>query len=74
MELRCVCLDQKFADLLRYARQHGITSVGELCTATGCGTKCGMCRPHLEELLKTGRITIAGVAFDFPDPDRARPA
>jgi hypothetical protein len=27
-----------------------------LCTYTGCSTNCGMCKPYIIEMLKTGRI------------------
>ena len=69
MELRCVCKDLKLVDLLRIARKHGITSAAELGALTGAGTKCGMCREMLDELLTTGKVRIGDQLFAFPEPD-----
>jgi bacterioferritin-associated ferredoxin len=67
MELRCVCKDLKLIELLRLARKHGITSADELGALTGAGTKCGMCKPMLDELLQTGKVRIGDQLFAFPD-------
>lgn len=69
MQLKCVCLDRRFADLLRIARARGLTSADQLAFVTGVGTKCGMCRPLIDELIKTGKVTIGGVELPFPEPE-----
>lgn len=71
MQLRCVCLDLKFMDLLRIARQRGITSVDELSRQTKCSTKCGSCRPLLAELLRDNQVTLCGTVIPFPKVQRS---
>lgn len=66
MELRCVCLDLKFMDLLRYARQNDISCVNELSEQTQCSTKCGSCRPLLAELLRDNQVTLCGKVIPYP--------
>ena len=51
---RCICRNTSFADLLAPARA-GSWSLNELVCQTGCGGQCGLCRPYLREMLRTGR-------------------
>jgi bacterioferritin-associated ferredoxin len=50
---RCICRDTSFADLLPRARQNSWT-LADLMRETGCGAQCGLCRPYLREMLRTG--------------------
>lgn len=81
MMTRCECMDLPFLGLLSYARKHGITNIEDLIKATRCCTGCGTCRPHLEELLKTGKLRVGDrlielpridVPLNLPPPDEAR--
>ncbi len=51
---RCICQGREFADLLPLARQHN-WDLAALMEHTGCGAQCGLCRPYLRRMLKTGR-------------------
>jgi bacterioferritin-associated ferredoxin len=42
-----------FAKLLPLAREHGWT-LQDVMRETGCGDGCGLCRPYLRRMLKTG--------------------
>lgn len=61
---RCVCLQRDFAELHLLAQVHG-WDVDALASATGCSTRCGLCRPYLREMLRSGttvfeRIIVEG--------------
>jgi NAD(P)H-nitrite reductase large subunit len=66
MMTRCECWQLSFVYLLAYARRHGIHTLEELSAATGAGTKCGTCRPYLEELLRTGKLRVGDQLIDLP--------
>lgn len=50
---RCVCKQRDFAELLLLAQVKG-WDLDDLAAATGCGTRCGLCRPYLGEMLRSG--------------------
>jgi bacterioferritin-associated ferredoxin len=50
---RCICRDRNFADLLPLARRHS-WSLMDLMHETGCGAQCGLCKPYLRRMLRTG--------------------
>jgi bacterioferritin-associated ferredoxin len=50
---RCICRDMRFADLLPLAR-HNSWTLADLMRETGCGAQCGLCRPYLRRMLRTG--------------------
>jgi|KBSSwiStaDraftv2_1062776.scaffolds.fasta_scaffold16772_2 bacterioferritin-associated ferredoxin len=54
---RCVCLNRRFADLLREAGAGGV-SLADLMRETGCGAQCGLCRPYLRRMLATGETVF----------------
>lgn len=61
---RCVCLQREFAELLLLSQLHR-WGLEELARATGCSTRCGLCRPYLRRMLLTGetvfdRILVEG--------------
>lgn len=62
---RCVCQNITFAELKEIALRLG-NDLESLLSETGCGEGCGMCRPYIEQMLKTGEI-------EFPVIRRPRP-
>jgi bacterioferritin-associated ferredoxin len=54
MVTHCICARRSFADVLVQARQSGWSTLADLERATGCGARCGLCRPYLEATLETG--------------------
>jgi bacterioferritin-associated ferredoxin len=50
---RCVCRNVEFSELLPRAREAG-WSLNDLVRETGCGGQCGLCRPYLSRMLRTG--------------------
>ena len=50
---RCVCRQASFDRLLPLARERG-WNLGDVMRETGCGDQCGLCRPYLAEMLRTG--------------------
>jgi bacterioferritin-associated ferredoxin len=51
---RCICRGVEFTTLLPLARASEWTLDG-LVRETGCGGQCGLCRPYLREMLRTGQ-------------------
>ena len=54
---RCVCRQAAFDSLAPLARARGWL-LEDLIRETGCGGQCGLCRPYLREMLKTGRTVF----------------
>lgn len=54
----CVCYGQTFRELKALAELCEFTTVEEITTATGCGSGCGLCRPYLARMLRTGETEI----------------
>lgn len=54
---RCICYDISFAELKAIADRTG-ADLETLSAKTGCCTGCGMCRPYVELMLKTGRTSF----------------
>ena len=50
---RCVCMRMPFAALLPLARGEG-WDLADIMHETGCGDQCGLCRPYLRRMLRTG--------------------
>jgi bacterioferritin-associated ferredoxin len=49
----CVCRATPFHELLPRATASG-WDLAELVRQTGCGAQCGLCRPYLSRMLRTG--------------------
>ncbi|HEV7213802.1 MAG TPA: hypothetical protein VGP33_01660 [Chloroflexota bacterium] len=54
MVTHCICARQSFAEVLLLARRAGWCTTDEVEQATGCGARCGRCRPYLQATLTTG--------------------
>jgi bacterioferritin-associated ferredoxin len=54
---RCICRNVAFDDLLPRARAANWT-LTDLIAETGCGGQCGLCRPYLREMLRTGQTAF----------------
>ena len=50
---RCICRNVQFSELLPRARAAG-WSLPDLIRETGCGGQCGLCRPYISRMLRTG--------------------
>ena len=53
----CICRSTAFEDLLPRARAHGWT-LDDIMRETGCGAGCGLCRPYLRRMLRTGETVF----------------
>lgn len=54
---RCICRNTDFAVLLPLARERE-WDLSELMRETGCGAQCGLCRPYLRRMLRTGETAF----------------
>lgn len=52
---KCICHDKSFAEVEKYAQQHGFSSVSELQDDNFCSNSCGLCEPYVEIVLKEGQ-------------------
>ena len=50
---QCVCKATPFRELRGLATASG-WDLAELILQTGCGAQCGLCRPYLSRMLRTG--------------------
>ena len=50
---QCVCKATPFRELLALAMASG-WDLADLVRQTGCGAQCGLCRPYLSRMLRTG--------------------
>lgn len=50
----CICQATPFEELLRRATAAG-WELEDLMRETGCGARCGLCRPYLRRMLRTGQ-------------------
>jgi len=53
----CVCRGMAFGRLLPLARRER-WDLDALVAATGCGARCGLCRPYLARMLETGETVF----------------
>jgi bacterioferritin-associated ferredoxin len=60
---RCICKATSFEDLLPIARAHD-WHLGDLMRETGCGAQCGLCRPYLRRMLRTGETEFYELLSD----------
>ncbi|HRP09216.1 MAG TPA: hypothetical protein PLL69_12090 [Gemmatimonadales bacterium] len=65
---RCICRGMPFADLLELARASG-WDLDALGAATGCGCRCGLCRPYLRRMLSDGTTVFREL---LPSDEEAR--
>ncbi len=53
----CICRNLAFAELLPRARAVN-WSLEDLMRETGAGAQCGLCRPYLKRMLRTGETVF----------------
>ena len=54
---RCICRGIAFSELLPLARAQNWDLLA-LMQETGCGAQCGLCRPYLRRMLRTGETAF----------------
>lgn len=52
--------------MLALARDAGWREIDEVQAATGCGARCGLCRPYLGAMLATGQTQFAPLPVGTP--------
>lgn len=64
---RCVCRGIAFEQLLPLAAAGG-WELDELMRRTGCGAGCGLCRPYLRRMLRTGETVFRELLWEETPP------
>ena len=54
---RCICHNLTFARLKEETARTG-ACLHALANATGCTTNCGMCKPYIIQMLRTGQTVF----------------
>ncbi len=65
---RCFCFGQTFAGLKRTADHTGADSVEALQRHVLFGTKCGLCRPYVRRMLRTGETVFHEIVTEADEP------
>jgi len=55
---RCICSNISFADVKIIAENKSLKTVEELRLNDVCCRHCELCRPYVEEMLKTGETSF----------------
>jgi len=61
----CVCINRSFRELGETARREGL-SLDQLAECTGATEGCGMCRPYVRRMLRTGQTVFHEILTDDP--------
>lgn len=65
---RCVCQRTLFAQLLPQVRE-GSWDLKRLMRETGCGAQCGLCRPYLRAMIRSGTTVFHRVLVETDDAE-----
>ena len=68
---RCICKARSFEDLLPLATARH-WDLADLMRETGCGAQCGLCRPYLRRMLRTGETEFHELLSDESLPRAER--
>lgn len=69
---RCICYHAFFADLKAVADATGAATVEDLQRHVAFGLNCGMCRPYVHRMLRTGETAFDRVIRDGEEPGGER--
>jgi bacterioferritin-associated ferredoxin len=61
---RCVCYRVPFTEMKEVADANGIRDLETLQQRIFFGFKCGLCRPYVEQMLRTGQTEFEPVWQD----------
>lgn len=58
---RCLCFNRTFSSLKALGREVEATTVEELAEHVTFGERCGLCRPYIEEMFRTGETEFSRI-------------
>ncbi len=65
---RCICFDVPFAHLKKVAGDTGASTVEALQAHAVFGQKCGLCRPYVRRMLRTGQTAFHEIVTERDEP------
>lgn len=65
---RCLCYQTTFAALRDVAAATGSATVAELQAHADFGRRCGLCRPYVRRMLRTGATVFHEVVTEADEP------
>lgn len=64
---RCICVGVPFRVLKEQADQAGCSTLEDLQVVADFGTGCGLCKPYVREMLRTGETEFDQVITESGD-------
>ncbi|MDX1429236.1 MAG: (2Fe-2S)-binding protein [Rhodothermales bacterium] len=55
---RCLCHSVTFEEMKAAAERHQVSDINKLREVVSFGTGCGLCRPYVREMLRTGEVVF----------------
>ena len=65
---RCICYSKPFCELKEIAERESVDDVASLQACVDFGLKCGLCKPYVERMLRTGRTRFPVMRMKTHDP------
>lgn len=66
---RCLCFGTPFAALAEVAAATGAETVPALQAHALFGRKCGLCRPYVRRMLRTGQTVFHEIVTEADEPE-----
>ncbi len=66
---RCHCFRTTFAELKAVAEAAGVRDVARLRAHAAFGGQCGLCRPYVRRMLRTGETVFREVITEADEPE-----
>ncbi len=67
---RCYCFGRPFAELKATAEATGAATVPALQAHVVFGQQCGLCRPYVRRMLRTGETVFGEIVTEAEEPER----
>jgi len=64
---RCVCYRQSFGRLKTIAEENSLQTVEALTEVALFGENCGLCKPYVAEMLRTGKTVFTEIITAEPE-------
>jgi bacterioferritin-associated ferredoxin len=65
---RCICFQQRFADLKAVADAQDVHDVAALQAHVAFGMKCRLCHPYVRRMLRTGETVFHEIVTEADEP------
>lgn len=63
---RCICFNKTFTEILDFAQKYNLEQT-KIEETLKCGTRCGLCKPYIEECLRTKKTEFFPKTLKMPN-------